>query len=254
MDRTDTEILIGVPNWVSGPFHSYATGFTPLEVREALDRLEVFIQEHGPFDGVFGFSLGAALAISYMLDRQRKHAPAPFSFAVFFSPIFIASPDESYCEQLLQRWLDDDHTVFRSEFPGGEFMPLLDDSSERTLAEYLRVVLLMQSMGVGMILPNTTIDFLGAGEVAGIPRLVHPDLLRERIRIPTVHVTGRKDSPYIGEQSRIAQKLCSASIMRVHEHDGGHDVPYKRSDVKNIVSSIQATAKEGRDIRDLYEL
>lgn len=223
-------------------------------MREAQSHLDKFIQEHGPFDGVFGFSLGAALAISYMLDPQRKDASPPFSFAVFFSPIFIASPNESYCEELLQRWLDDEHVIFRSEFPEGDFMPLLEDPTERILAQYLQLVLAMQAMGVGMILPNTTVDFLGAGEVQGIPRLIHPDLLPDRIRIPTVHVTGLKDSPYIGEQSRIAQGLCSPSIRQVHHHDGGHDVPYKRSDVTKIISSIKTTAKEGQNIRDLYEL
>ncbi|CAI7600649.1 unnamed protein product [Penicillium glandicola] len=244
----------GVPDWVSGPFYSYTTGFSPLEMREALDRLEDFIQERGPFDGVFGFSLGAALAISYILDHQRKDALAPFSFAVFFSPIFVTLPDESYCQGLLQRWVDDDHMQFRSEFPDGEFMSPLKDSTERTLAEYLKVVQLMQSMWVGIIPPKTTIDFLGGDGVAEIPRLVHPDLLRGRIKIPTVHITGRKDSPCIGQQSRIAQKLCLASIMRVHEHDGGHDVPYKKSDINNIVSSIREMAKEGEYIRDIYEL
>jgi hypothetical protein len=187
-----------------------------------------------------------------MLDQQQKQAPSPFCFAVMFSPIFVVSPDDDYCGGLLRRWLADDHAEFRSKFPDGDFMAQLEDVSERTLAQYLHQVLSMQSMGVGMILPNTKIDFLSTDTPEEIPRLVHPDLFHTRIKVPTVHVSGQADSPYIAEQSRIARGLCTPSIMRVHCHDGGHDVPFKVSDVNAIVSSINAMAEEGIQIRDLY--
>ncbi|KAJ5120793.1 uncharacterized protein N7515_010181 [Penicillium bovifimosum] len=243
----------GVPAWAPRPFYSYATGFTPVEMRQALSHLDNFIKEHGPFDGVFGFSLGAALAITYMLDQQKKQASSPFCFAVMFSPIFVVSPDDSFCEQLLRRWLADDHAVFRSKFPDDDFMTELEDPSEQTLAQYLQQILSMQSMGVGLILPNTNVDFLGTKKTEEVPRLIHPDLLNARIKIPTVHVTGQNDSPYIGKQSAVARDLCTASIRRVHSHDGGHDVPSKISDVNAIVPSIKAMAEEGIQIPDLYD-
>ncbi|EFE45127.1 EF-hand calcium-binding domain protein, putative [Trichophyton verrucosum HKI 0517] len=199
----------------------------PVEMRQALNYLDNFIREHGPFDGVFGFSLGAALAITYMLDQQNKQASSPFCFAVMSSSIFVVSPDDSFCEQLLRRWLADDHAAFRSKFPNGDFMTELEDPSEQKLAQYLQQVLSMQSMGVGLILPNTNVDFLGTKKTEEVPRLVHPDLLNARIKIPTVHVTGR--------------------------HDGGHDVPFKISDVNAIVSLIKEMAEEGTQIRDLYD-
>lgn len=214
-------------------------------MREALGRLNAFIEENGPFDGVFGFSLGASLAMAYMLVQQQRRQATPFCFAVLFSPIFIASPDECYCEELVQRLLDNDHTAFQVAFPHGDFMPLLEQAAERTLAGYLQVVLLMQLMGVGEILPNTNVDFLGAGRPEGFPRLMHPLLLQDRVRIPTVHVTGQKDTESMAEQSRVAQALCTPSFVWAHKHDGGHDVPFKRSDVQAIVSSIQAAAEEG---------
>lgn len=222
-------------------------------MRQALSHLDNFIKEHGPFDGVFGFSLGAALAITYMLDQQKKQASSPFCFAVMFSPIFVVSPDDSFCEQLLRRWLADDHAVFRSKFPDGGFMAELEDPSEQKLAQYLQQILSMQSMGVGLILPNTNVDFLGTKKTEEVPRLIHPDLFNARIKIPTVHVSGQNDSPYIRKQSAVARDLCTASIRRVHSHDGGHDVPFKISDVNAIVPSIKAIAEEGIQIRDLYD-
>lgn len=222
-------------------------------MRDGLRIIDEFVIEHGPFDGVFGFSLGAAMAIAYLLDQKRKEALPPWSFAIFFSPIFIASPDDRYCEELLKRWLGDDHAEFRVKFPDGDCVSLLKDAQERKYAEYLQLVLLIKSMGVGMILPNTTVNFLGAGNIEGVPRLVHYDLLPQRIKIPTVHVSGLRDSPYIREQSRVAQELCTSRVLRAHEHDGGHDIPFKRSDVHAIVRSIRAMAEEGQQIRDLKD-
>ncbi|KAF1970334.1 hypothetical protein BU23DRAFT_582091 [Bimuria novae-zelandiae CBS 107.79] len=200
----------GVPRWAKGPFYSYAAGFSPPQVQDALDRLDHFIKEKGPFDGVLGFSLGAALAMIYILDQQARHATSPFLFAVLFSPIFIASPDKTYCRELVTQMLDDKHEVFRAAFPDGEFARLLD----RTFSEYLQTVMSMRSM-VGM-----------------------------RVRIPTVCVTGEKDHSTIVEQSRAARELCMPSLTLVHTHRGGHDIPFTRSDVKSIASSIRNVAEE----------
>jgi pimeloyl-ACP methyl ester carboxylesterase len=243
----------GVPHWASGPFYSYTTGFSPSEVQDALSWLDQFVEENGPFDGVFGFSLGSALAIAYILDRQQRHASPPFSFAVFFSPIFVASPDAGYCTDLLARMLDDDHAAFRAAFPDGDFAPLLDvgtsspgDSvpaaAKRTFAEYLQTVLSMHST-MGMILPNTRLDFFSGGRLDAIPRLLHPLLTKSRVRIPVVYVTGGKDSPAIAEQSRVAKDLCMAPMTQVYKHARGHDIPFQKSDVQAIVSLIEITTE-----------
>lgn len=245
-----------MPHWASGPFYSYATGFSPSEVRDALTRLEDFVQEKGPFDGVFGFSLGAALAITYILDHQKRQLPGPFSFAVLFSPVFIASPDASYCESLVRRMLDDDHEAFRAAFPEGDFAPFLDVGSgddndglgptaaaKRTFAGYLWTVLSMHAT-VGMVLPDTRLDFFGDGNADAIPRLFHPLLIGHRLNIPTVLVTGENDLPAIAEQSRVAKGLCMARMTYEHRHRGGHEIPFKRSDVKAIVSLIENAAED----------
>ena len=214
-------------------------------MRQALIHLDDFIKENGPFDGVFGFSLGASLAMAYMLDQQRRRA-TPFSFAVLFSPIFIASPNDDYCEHLVLRLLDDNHTAFRSAFPDGDLVPLLGlsaSTADQTFVEYLKTVLSMHSM-VGMILPNTRLDFFGEGKAQVIPRLLHPLLIEDRIQVPTVHVTGSKDVPSMAEQSRVAQGLCNASLARVYGHMGAHEVPFKRSDVKAVISLIRLAAEE----------
>ncbi|KAF2438544.1 hypothetical protein P171DRAFT_437007 [Karstenula rhodostoma CBS 690.94] len=50
----------------------------------ALQCLETYIQMNGPFDGVFGFSQGAGLALMYLIRHKHLHpyAPQPFKLAV----------------------------------------------------------------------------------------------------------------------------------------------------------------------------
>ncbi|KIX00551.1 uncharacterized protein Z518_09616 [Rhinocladiella mackenziei CBS 650.93] len=244
-----------VPGWEPGPFQSYATGFSPQEMRETLQRIDVFVKENGPFNGVLGFSLGSAMAISYILDQQRRNPDTrpPFCFALLFSPIFVASADDHCYEGLVNRILDDDHANFRGEFPDGDFASLLDSKEECIFSEYLKVVLSMHS-SVGNILPNTRLDFLSFEAQAGnVPRLLHPEIYKERIRIPTVHVSGEKDIYAMAEQTRVAEGLCTPSLAQVHRHDGGHDIPFKRSDVQTIISMAKVAAEKGRQLQELYD-
>ncbi|GMG02951.1 unnamed protein product [Aspergillus oryzae] len=57
---------------------------------EAARDIEGYINEEGPFDGIIGFSLGATMALSWLVNwYQTKQANgsevAPFRVAVFFS-------------------------------------------------------------------------------------------------------------------------------------------------------------------------
>lgn len=222
-------------------------------MREALHRIDIFIKQKGPFDGVLGFSLGSAIAVSYILDQKCKNPDTkpPFCFALFFLPIFIASSDDHCYESLVDRILDNDHSDFRTEFPGGDFALLLDSKDERVFTEYLKVVLSMHS-SVGNILPNTRLDFLSFESQAGnVPRLLHPQIYKERIRIPTVHVSGEKDVYAMAEQSRVAEGLYTPSLTQLYRHDGGHDIPFKRSEVLTIISMAKDAVEKGMQLQAL---
>lgn len=254
--------ILAVPGWASGPFQSYASGFTPSEMKAAHDRLQFFIECNGPFDGVLGFSLGAAMAVSFIIEQQhtRPDDKPPFAFAVLFSPIFIASADDKCYEPLIRRLLDHNHADFRKTFPRDGFVDMLQSDDERIFTEYLRSVLSMHTT-VGNILPanNTRFDFFDQSqgrsvEMANVPRLMHPLLLKDRIRIPSVVVTGGSDVASMAEQSRVAQMMCASASTRSYKHDGGHDVPFRKSDVQAIVSLIQSAAEDGMQISSLYDL
>ncbi|KAL8626914.1 hypothetical protein Q9189_007395 [Teloschistes chrysophthalmus] len=59
-------------------------------VREALDDLDEYIAEEGPFDGVLAFSQGACLAVMHLVRQSVEHRSNTPSFRC---AIFIACPN-----------------------------------------------------------------------------------------------------------------------------------------------------------------
>ena len=56
--------------------------------------LATYITEEGPFDGVLGFSQGASLAATYLIQFGREYPslPLPFKCAIFFSGGYCLNP------------------------------------------------------------------------------------------------------------------------------------------------------------------
>jgi predicted esterase len=54
---------------------------------KALEQLAGYIDAEGPFDGVMGFSQGATLAATYLIQRSQQHPNErlPFRCAIFLS-------------------------------------------------------------------------------------------------------------------------------------------------------------------------
>lgn len=72
-----------------------------------------------------------------------------------------------------------------------------------------------------------------------IPRVMHADLLPQRLRIPTVHVTGKQDLPIMNEMADLARGICDQKLMRVLQHSGGHSIPRKVSEVRQLVLAME---------------
>ncbi|KAK1977530.1 inducible nitrate reductase 2 [Colletotrichum cereale] len=227
-----------------GPFYCYTAGYAPADIRDTFDDLDDFIQENGPFDGVFGFSQGASIAASYILDYQlhNPEGPPPFDFAVLFSSVAAFSAETGYCAGPVAELVA--NSAVTRDFPAGDFSKLQGPKA-RLLVEYLAL-----SYGVARTIGAVTSDddlaFLaGGGTPDQIPRPLHPALTPFRVRIPTVHITGKADLPDMIAQSRRMRELCDQTLVRVHEHSGGHSIPGRRQDVKVIAESIEWAMNEG---------
>ncbi|KAJ5747736.1 uncharacterized protein N7511_009432 [Penicillium nucicola] len=53
---------------------------------QAVNDLERFIEEEGPYDGVLGFSQGMMLACTLLMRKVQEKKALPFKCAIFFSP------------------------------------------------------------------------------------------------------------------------------------------------------------------------
>ena len=84
-------------------------------------------------------------------------------------------------------------------------------------------------------------------DAALIPRILHPELIKARIKVPTVHVVGKKDNPLMLEQSQLMYRLCQDGTARWLVHSGGHDVPRNVAEAKEAVRAMEWAAKEGEE-------
>ncbi|ORX86867.1 hypothetical protein K493DRAFT_306994 [Basidiobolus meristosporus CBS 931.73] len=75
----------GIRDFFVGPYRTfYSAPPSREELMDAHSYVLQFIEEEGPFDGVMGFSQGAALAAAILI-RDHEHHPYPmFKFAIFF--------------------------------------------------------------------------------------------------------------------------------------------------------------------------
>ena len=82
-------------------FYPKPTKANALQFREALDRLHRIIKEDGPFQGVIGYSEGAYVAASLLLDFERQSKSTgsknPLTHAIFFSGWPPNDPDTAEC-------------------------------------------------------------------------------------------------------------------------------------------------------------
>ncbi|KAH8431554.1 uncharacterized protein LDX57_009216 [Aspergillus melleus] len=83
-----------------GPFYNhYRRDAAPgPELKQAMDHVLQIIEKKGPFDAVMGFSQGAALAFSMLVEHAKTHPTPLFKAAVF---ICAAPPFESSGQEVI---------------------------------------------------------------------------------------------------------------------------------------------------------
>ncbi len=85
-----------------GPYLQYASCAETVDA--ALAYVDEIILEEGPFDGVIGFSQGAACAARIILRHQARDplGPQPFKLAVFLcsSTLFYAQDKAEYLQKM----------------------------------------------------------------------------------------------------------------------------------------------------------
>jgi Serine hydrolase (FSH1) len=262
-------VKIGIPPMIPGPFLCYFNGHTCDEIQEAHDLLEAIIEEEGPFDGVFSFSQGASLTISYLLqlERQKPRLNPPFKFAVFFSPSVAFCPDLSFCFEEIATFNELEYDYFASvcKQASAENDATATGSHQSEHLDYInpdlwqaqpdfemRKRIVISSLG-GVLRAgvkssmNTSLllGYIERRDTKVFPRVFHPAMMSERICIPVVHVTGLQDNKDLQSQFKVMPLLCKESMTRKVVHQGGHDLPRAPDDIREVVKAIAWAIAEG---------
>jgi pimeloyl-ACP methyl ester carboxylesterase len=200
----------GVGGIFPAPFFCYYSKPTKEQLQAAFDLVYEVIDEEGPFDGVFGFSQGAALAASMLMHHQKTNPAAPdlFKVAVFMC---ASLPFDLHTESQVGKY----HTVICSQTGRVE----LRDWAPGEVVEASKV--------------NGYIVGPSAGEIS--LRRYHAGRERDRISIPTVHVIGELD-PF-RPQSKALADLCGDD-KDVIVHELGHELPRDGLFARKATSAI----------------
>lgn len=182
-------------------------------MQAAFDYINEVIEEEGPFDGVFGFSQGAALASSMMLEHsKRKPLDDLFKFAVFIAASLPFNLDDTtgmrHWETAVRKAIQGAPSAFGGEFAGELMVDESSGSSEDEDSEtHTRGFPLRPWM-------------LGTKTLLG---RYHPGRDKVRISVPTLHIMSDEDQ-YLAQSENLA-RLCNPDLASVVKHNAGHRVP-----------------------------
>jgi predicted esterase len=239
------------------PHLCFYTGTSVAEMAEAHEQIQFFIEEEGPFDGIIGFSQGAALAASYILHHASQHGfeRPPFTFAFFLASTLPFSPDLSPSFDVMLRSLASQEleatngvTPSPSVLSGSLIAPAENDGPWKLKSADGTPMTVRQLVNSSDRLEGLVFAALNDTENARAAltsldadpssenscRPFHPLWTSARITMPTLHLIGRDD--LFNRQARVLYDLCSINERAIVEHSGGHEVPKEERVLASLIS------------------
>jgi hypothetical protein len=226
-------LMVGIAPAVPGPYLCYSADLDPTSMRGAHALVKETFDNEGPFDGVFGFSQGAAVLLAYLLEQITIYPekPLPVRFGIFCSSIPILATDPAYYQPILSILSPEDQQRLRSA---------RDDQLDQ-LKGPARVAIKSLVGAIDALEPVTRrsrSSFLDRQPLE-IPCVLHPALYKARLPIPTLHVRGRNEPSALKERSVLSESFCLPRWRRTFEHSAIHDIPRSMADIKGMVSSME---------------
>ncbi|KAF2203123.1 EF-hand calcium-binding domain protein [Delitschia confertaspora ATCC 74209] len=210
----------GITGVFPGPYFVWHKEHSPQSVEKVHDYLDTVIDEDGPYDGIIGFSEGAALAASYLLSKEyRATALGDISdcpeneikLAIFFNSIKPYSPSEEIGSDATNEFQQELRR--HSRFLKGQ-------------AERRRSSVTSQDM----------IDALTERRQSPV-FCFNPDSFPCKIQVPTLNVIGAKDQ--FQDYSMELTKLCDPEQREVAVLDIGHDIPRNGEGLERITEAFE---------------
>uniref|UniRef100_A0A093XYY4 Putative hydrolase C22A12.06c n=1 Tax=Talaromyces marneffei PM1 TaxID=1077442 RepID=A0A093XYY4_TALMA len=230
----DSSPAAGIELFYNPPYYSWWPADPSLEdMAKARERLKIYLKQNGPFDGVIMFSQGCTLGSSLLLEHYKDtpQDPPPFKFAIFI----CGGPSLKQLE---------------SEFGFTINSELweVDAASRRALARRAdTAAILAQGSDRWSNDVNDITDY-------SVKELVDMVKGPYQIKIPTVHVVGRKDPRNLAGHQLHA--ISHPDIARIFEHEGGHDIPRNEATSTTIARLVRwvsssITAEKAKQIRGI---
>jgi pimeloyl-ACP methyl ester carboxylesterase len=223
----------GVPEYRAGPYFSHTDGYSPLHITRAVEYLQDVLDEEGPFDGIFGFSQGAALTLSYFYQQQAAGEPIAVKFACFFSAALPCSPDADMGLEVVSKLQALEYDITDRARREGKGLTM----EEQEFVDVLQGTVVDASAN-DPTFPWTDMDVYRYGECDAVPRVMCSSLVAQKIRIPTVHAWGQNDFEYMIKMAEVARSICDDSMLKTVLHTGLHDIPKRQTEIKGVLRAI----------------
>lgn len=224
---------VGVSEYQTGPYFSHTQGYSPSDISQAVGYLEEILEDEGPFDGIFGFSQGSALTLSYFYQQQAAGSPVAVKFACLFSTAMPCSPDASLGDTVISKLRAMEYDI--TDRVGSNGKDLTEEEQE--FVDIMQRTVVDAATNDSQF-PWTDMDVYRHGELDAIPRVMYSSALAQKIQIPTVHVWGQNDFEYMIKMAELSHSLCEESMSKTVLHSGLHDMPKKQTEIKAVLRKI----------------
>jgi hypothetical protein len=258
----------GIASVFQGPYFVWHEKYDPKSVEKVHDYLQSVIEEDGPYDGIIGFSEGAALAASYLLAKEYRatlgdvdvYPENELKLAVFFNSVKPYSPSEQIGSNAAEQFQQElrRHSLFlkgqseerRKSSLSQEQIDSLAERRQSMLSQRRESVIAWKNSG-GMhgrkasttSTTDTEFDEKAQGQVWNSlfspVFCFDPEVFPCKIQIPTLNVIGAKDQ--FQDYSKELTRFCDPEQMEVAILDIGHDIPRSGEGLERIVQAFELT-------------
>jgi predicted esterase len=255
----------GIAKVFPAPYFIWHEKYGPRSVEKVHDYLDSVIAEDGPYDGIVGFSEGAAVAASYLLSREyratlgniHEYPENELKLAVFFNSVKPYSPSENIGSDATKQFQQDlrRHSLFlkgqsterRRSSVSQEQIGALAERRQSFLSQRRESDIAWKNRGINGRRDSTTsmddeeCDEKAQGQVWNSlfspVFCFDPESFPSKIKIPTLNVIGAEDQ--FQDYSRELTKLCDPEQMEVAVLDIGHDIPRSGEGLERIAEAFE---------------
>ncbi|KAJ5729599.1 uncharacterized protein N7483_004107 [Penicillium malachiteum] len=225
------------------PYFTWSTELDPTSIRGSCDLVKKAFEEQGPFDGVLGYSLGATVIISYLLEQITRYPqePLPIKFGFFCAPVPIITGDVAYSESVYGSLSPEDLQRLRSA--DLEQLDLLPEPARTTVYNLIHAAGSLEST-----LCRTRKELLDR-PLEDIPCVLHHDFYPARLPIPTLHAHSKNDPPILKLCAELAQEFCDPAWRVSYKHSVVHGIPRSAAEAEEMIAAMELVVSKVQHAR-----